>query len=74
MTTVPFRSRPLTRRGARRLLGGAGLLTARCGAPERAAAPLQDEPRSPVAFPDGERLNRVAVRCEEPFKHPQEVR
>ena len=61
MTTAPVRSRPLTRRGALRLLGGAGagLLTARCGAPQRAAAPLQDERRSFVAFPDGAIIRTV---------------
>ena len=37
------RTRPLTRRGALQLLGGAGvgLLAARCGAPERPAPPLE---------------------------------
>ena len=61
MSTAPSRSRPLTRRGALRLLGGAGvgLLTARCGAPERAAAPLQDERRTPVTFPDGAIIRTV---------------
>ena len=61
MTTAPSRSRPFTRRGALRLLGGAGvgLLTVRCGAPERAAAPLQDERRSPITFPDGAIIRTV---------------
>ncbi len=54
------RTIPVTRRGALRLLGGAGvgILAARCGAPERAAAPiteapLEDQSRGPVTFPDG---------------------
>ena len=61
MTTAPSRSRPLTRRGALRLLGGAGvgLITARCGAPERAAAPLQDERASSVTFPNGAIIRTV---------------
>jgi len=67
MPKQPFRTRPLTRRGALQLLGGAGLgfLTARCGAPERLAAPLEEGVVEtpvgyrPVTFPDGAIIRTV---------------
>ena len=66
MITRPSRSMPFTRRGALRLLGGAGvgLLAARCGAPEGPAtsvadAPLEAPGRSPMTFPDGAIIRTV---------------
>ena len=66
MSTRPSRSMSFTRRGALRLLGGAGvgLLAARCGAPEGPAtsvadAPLEAPGRSPVTFPGGAIIRTV---------------
>ena len=59
------RTGPLTRRGALQLLGGVGLLAARCGAPGRPAAPLEEAAveaparRGSVTFPDGAIIRTV---------------